>query len=206
MSIITKYNRISYIYDLMESGVEYLMFSKWRQMILSDLRGRVLEVGVGTGKNLKYYPEDCTVMGVDISSKMMEHAKKRKSGMDNVSLLIMDGEHLAFDDSSFDYAVTTFVLCSVPDPVAALREMNRVCKPDGMIINLEHMRSKNPILSILEDIFNPLTSWLTGVNINRRTVENIRKAGLEVIEERNLAIEDVFRVIRSLPVKKAGEN
>jgi len=199
MSIITKYNRISYVYDMMESLVEYLMFGKWRKQILSDLSGLVLDIGVGTGKNLKYYPGNCKVVGMDVSSKMLEHAKKRAENMDNISLFVMDGEHLAFDDNSFDYVITTFVLCSIPDPVAALREMKRVCKPDGMIINMEHMKSKNAILAMLEDIFNPLTFGAMGVNINRRTVENIKNAGLNIIDEQNLAINDVFRLIKSKP-------
>jgi ubiquinone/menaquinone biosynthesis C-methylase UbiE len=199
MSIITKYDRISYVYDIMESTVEHLMFGKWRQMILSDLSGCVLDFGVGTGKNLKYYPGSCSVVGIDISSKMLDHAKKRAKDMNNVSLFVMDGEHLAFDDDSFDYVVTTFVLCSVPDPVTALKEMKRVCKPDGMVINMEHMKSKHVILSMIEDIFNPLTFGAMGVNINRRTLENIRKAGLIIVDEQNLAIRDVFRIIKSKP-------
>jgi ubiquinone/menaquinone biosynthesis C-methylase UbiE len=199
MSIITKYNRISHIYDIMESLVEYLMFGKWRKQILSDLGGLVLDVGVGTGKNLKYYPGKCKVVGIDISTKMLKYSKKRTENMDNVSLFVMDGEHLAFEDHSFDYVITTFVLCSIPDPVAALREMKRVCKPDGIIINMEHMKSKNTILAMIEEIFNPLTFGVMGVNINRNTVENIEKAGLNRISEQNLAIKDVFRLIKSKP-------
>ena len=199
MSIITKYNRISYIYDMMESLVEYLMFGKWRKQILSDLSGLVLDIGVGTGKNLKYYPDNCKIVGMDVSSKMLEHAKKRAENLDNVSLFVMDGEHLAFENHSFDYVITTFVLCSIPDPVAALKEMKRVCKPDGMVINMEHMKSKHAILSMIEDIFNPLTFGAMGVNINRKTVENIKKAGLNKISEQNLAIKDVFRLIKSKP-------
>ena len=199
MSIITKYNRISYIYDMMESLVEYLMFGKWRKQILSDLSGLVLDIGVGTGKNLKYYPDNCKVVGMDVSSKMLEHAKKRAENLDNVSLFVMDGEHLAFENHSFDYVITTFVLCSIPDPVTALKEMKRVCKPDGMVINMEHMKSKHAILSMIEDIFNPLTFGTMGVNINRKTVENIKKAGLNKISEQNLAIKDVFRLIKSKP-------
>lgn len=199
MSIITKYDRISSLYDMMESIGERLMFSKWRQMILSGLSGRVLDVGVGTGKNLTYYPGSCQVVGIDISSKMLSHARKRAINMDRVSLLEMDGEHLAFTDDCFDYVVTTFVLCSIPDPVAALKEMKRVCKPDGMVINIEHMKSKHAILSMIEEIFNPLTFRLTGVNINRRTVENIKIAGLNLISEQNLAVKDVFKLIKSRP-------
>ncbi|MCD4808781.1 MAG: methyltransferase domain-containing protein [Methanosarcinales archaeon] len=199
MSVLSKYDRISPIYDLMEAPVELFLFRKWRRAVLSDLHGSVLEVGTGTGKNLEYYPKDCKVTAIDISPKMLKHAKKRMAGMDNISLQVMDAELLAFADNSFDYVITTFVLCSIPNPVAALREMRRVCKPDGLVINLEHMRSSNRMLTFLENVLNPISVFFMGVNLNRKTVENIKKAGLSVVEEKHLALRDVFRLIRSKP-------
>ena len=199
MSVLSKYDRISPIYDLMEAPVELFLFRKWRRAVLSDLHGSVLEVGTGTGKNLEYYPKDCKVTAIDISPKMLKHAKKRMAGMDNISLQVMDAELLAFADNSFDYVITTFVLCSIPNPVAALREMRRVCKPDGVVINLEHMRSSNRMLTFLENVLNPISVFFMGVNLNRKTVENIKKAGLSVVEEKHLALRDVFRLIRSKP-------
>lgn len=199
MSIISKYDRISLIYDMIEAPVERFLFRKWRRSVLSELRGNVLEVGVGTGKNLEYYPRDCKVTAIDISPKMLEHAKKRAEGMDNISLMVMDAEKLTFADNTFDYVITTFVLCSIPNPVAALREMRRVCKPDSFVIDLEHMRSSNWVLTLLENILNPISVFFMGVNVNRKTVENINKAGLSVIEEKHLALKDVFRLVRSKP-------
>jgi len=199
MSIISKYNRFSYVYDMMEIPAEHLRYAEWRQEFLSGLSGRVLEIGVGTGKNLQYYPDDCEVVAIDISEKMLSHAKKRLEDRHNISLFIMDAENLAFKDDSFDHVITTFVLCSIPDPVRSLEEMQRVCKPDGEVMNIEHMRSDNQLISLVEDTFNPVTRGLTGVNINRRTVENVKKAGLNVTEVRNLALGDVFRLIRSKP-------
>jgi demethylmenaquinone methyltransferase/2-methoxy-6-polyprenyl-1,4-benzoquinol methylase len=183
----------------METPMELMRYGKWRKEVFSGLEGRVLEVGVGTGKNIPYYPDDCEMVGIDISSKMLSHAKKRAAGKKNISLLVMDAEHMGFVDDCFDYVITTFVLCSIPDPVSALTEMKRVCKSEGTIINLEHMRSSNRAIAFVEDLFNPITTSITGVNINRETVENIRKAGLEIIEERKLAMKDVFRLIRSKP-------
>ncbi len=199
MSVLSKYDRISLIYDMMEAPVERFLFRKWRRAVLSDLHGSVLEVGIGTGKNLEYYPKDCKVTAIDISPKMLKHAKKRMAGMDDISLQVMDAEKLAFADNSFDYVITTFVLCSIPNPVAALREMRRVCKPDGLVINLEHMRSSNRMLTFLENVLNPISVFFMGVNLNRKTVKNIKKAGLSVVEEKHLALKDVFRLIRSKP-------
>lgn len=199
MSVAEKYNRMSAVYDLMESPMELFFYSKWRKEALSGLRGMVLEVGVGTGKNLKYYPEDCSVIGIDNSEGMLEKAREKAEGMKNVTLLLMDAEHLEFPDNSFDYVITTFVLCSVPDPVKALEEMHRVLKPDGEMINLEHMRSNNPLIAAYEDFINPISVALTGINVNRRTVENIGKAGFTIKDVKNLAFRDVFRKIRSKP-------
>ena len=199
MSIISKYNRISPIYDIMEIPMETMMFSNWRKDILSRLSGRVLEVGIGTGKNIPYYPDDCEVVGIDISDKMLSHAKEKARSSNNISLFRMDAENLGFKDESFDYVITTFVLCSIPQPVPALEEMKRVCKPDGMVINLEHMKSDNKFIASVEDLLNPITKATTGVNINRETVENVKKAGLDVTEVKNMAFKDVFRLIRSRP-------
>lgn len=113
--------------------------------------------------------------------------------------MLMDAEHLAFKDDSFDYVVTTFVLCSIPEPVTALVEMKRVCKSEGVVINLEHMKSKYRLIVFFENIFNPITTAFTGVNINRETVGNVTKAGLKVFEEKNIALLDVFRLIMSKP-------
>ncbi|MDI3540106.1 MAG: hypothetical protein PWR29_1621 [Methanolobus sp.] len=199
MSIISKYDRFSHVYDLMEMPMELMRYGDWRREVFSGLKGRVLEVGVGTGKNIPYYPDNCEMVGIDISSKMLARAKRRAAGKKNVSLLLMDAEHLGFIDDCFDYVRTTFVLCSIPDPVAALKEMRRVCLSEGVVITLEHMRSSNKMIASVEDFLNPVTTGLTGVNINRETVENIRKAGLNVAEEKNLALKDVFRLIRSKP-------
>jgi demethylmenaquinone methyltransferase/2-methoxy-6-polyprenyl-1,4-benzoquinol methylase len=156
-------------------------------------------MGIGTGKNIRYYPKSCEVVGMDISNKMLSYAKKRSRKNKKVSLFQMDAENLGFKDGRFDYVVTTFVLCSIPRPVIALEEMKRVCKPEGIVINLEHMKSEIGIIAFMENLFNPITTALTGVNINRETVENVKKAGLNIIDVKNVALWDVFRMIRSKP-------
>ncbi|MDD3248238.1 MAG: methyltransferase domain-containing protein [Methanosarcina sp.] len=198
-SVADKYDRLSSIYDLMEWPMEFLFYSRWRKEVLSGLKGRVLEVGVGTGKKLKYYPPDCLVIGIDNSGGMLEKARKKAEGMNNVTLLLMDAENLKFPDSSFDYVVTTFVLCSIPDPVKALKEMRRVLKPSGEMINLEHMRSSNRFIAWYEDLINPIIVSMTGIHVNRKTVENVGKAGFTIKDVKNLLLKDVFRKIRSKP-------
>lgn len=179
--------------------MEHFLYGKWREEALSGLSGKVLEVGVGTGRNLKYYPASCSVIGIDISAGMLEKARKKARGTKNVTLLIMDAEYLEFPDNSFDYVVTTFVLCSIPDPVKALKEMRRVLKPSGELIALEHMLSSNPLIAHIENLINPITFFLIGVNVNRNTVKNIEKAGFIIEEAKNLAFQDVFKKIRAKP-------
>ncbi|MDD3043486.1 MAG: class I SAM-dependent methyltransferase [Methanosarcinaceae archaeon] len=173
MSVVSKYNRIAAFYDFLEGPMERFFYGRWRKAALSGLKGLVLEVGVGTGKNLEYYPSGCALIGIDVSDGMLEKAREKAVGMKNVTLLLMDAEHLDFPANSFDHVVTTFVLCSIPDPVGALREMHRVLKPGGEMINLEHMRSGNPLVAAYEDLINPISAGLFGINVNRKTVENV---------------------------------
>lgn len=199
MSVVSKYNRISMVYDIIELPVELLLYGRWREEALSNLSGKVLEVGVGTGRNLKYYPVGCSVIGIDNSTGMLEKARKKARGMRNITLYLMDAEHLEFPDDSFDYVVTTFVLCSVPDPVKALKEMRRVLKPSGELIALEHMRSSNPFIARIEDLINPIMFFFIWDDMTRNTMGNIEKAGFTIKKAKNLAFQDVFKKIRAKP-------
>jgi ubiquinone/menaquinone biosynthesis C-methylase UbiE len=172
-----RYNRAALFYDWMDRMISPAL----RRKVLALARGKVLEVGVGTGKNLPYYPPGCEVTGIDFSPRMLARARtKAPSAPVPVNLMEMDVQKLEFADNTFDTVVATFVFCSVPDPVKGLREIRRVCKPEGRIILLEHVRSENPLLGALMDILNPIPLYLIGSNINRRTVENVKAAGLKI--------------------------
>ena len=195
-----QYDWYSRFYDKPEGLVELLLFSKWRKKYLSDLKGEILEVGVGTGKNLQYYNTKAQVTGIDFSPGMLEKAKTMYETLgspDNIELKLMDAQHLDFLDNHFDYVIATFVLCSIPDPVKGLKEIKRVLKPYGKFIAVEHMLSRNFFIALHEHIMNPITKNLFGFNINRKTAENIKKSGLKIVEEKNLGFFDVFRKIIS---------
>jgi ubiquinone/menaquinone biosynthesis C-methylase UbiE len=190
-----RYDRIAWLYDFMEKPMERMFFSGLRKELLSSLQGKVLEVGVGTGKNLPYYPESVELTAIDISSKMLAKAGKRAERLGKeADLRQMDAENLDFPDNYFDYAVATFVFCSVPDPVKGLIELKRVVKDDGLVLLIEHVRSQNRFLGKIMDWLNPVVRAIMGPNINRRTVENVEKAGLEVISVERRGPEIVKKI------------
>ena len=193
-----RYNRIAPIYDFMEGLVERSRYSKWRELLWSKLEGnKILEVGVGTGKNFPYYPSDVEITAIDFSQKMLDRAaeKARRGGM-KIVLQQMDVQSLGFEDNIFDTVVATFVFCSVPDPVKGLTEIKRVCKPGGKVLLLEHVLSANRILAFLMNLLNPVVVKTMGPNINRETVENVSAGGLMVEKVTNLAA-GIFKLIEA---------
>jgi ubiquinone/menaquinone biosynthesis C-methylase UbiE len=133
------YERWAPSYDLGQWLPERVLIARLRRRLLSRIHGKVLEVGIGTGVNLPFYPRTCPVVGVDLSRSMLERALARayRSGV-TLTVDTMDAEALAFPDRTFDTVVSTLTLCTTPDPVRLLREMGRVCVPGGRILLLEH--------------------------------------------------------------------
>lgn len=197
--IKTRYNRISPYYDFMELILEKLAFARWRRKVFASLHGKIiLEVGVGTGKNLDFYPVGKRITAIDFSPGMLQRAQKKvkRKGL-KVDLVEMDVQDLRCDDQSFDTIIATFVFCSVPDPIRGLQEIKRVSKKDGKIILLEHVRPVRALRGKMFDFLNPITVKLMGVNINRNTVDNVKKAGLKIVEEKNLFLDIVKLIVAS---------
>ena len=195
-----RYDRLSPYYDLLESFLEKVAFSKWRKRAFELLEGEnILEVGVGTGKNLDYYPPEKKLTAIDFSPGMLSRARRKvEENKVNVDLREMDVQKLKFDDQSFDTVLTTFVFCSVPDPIKGLKEIKRVCKKEGKIILLEHVRPSGRLLGKLFDTLNPVIVGLMGVNINRRTVASLERAGFKIEEERNL-FNNIVKIVVATP-------
>jgi ubiquinone/menaquinone biosynthesis C-methylase UbiE len=195
-----RYDRVAPVYDLMEWFIERLAFRHWRRELWSRVPvGRILEVGVGTGKNMAFYPEGVQVTAIDLSDRMLARAGRRAEDMGiDVDLRHMDVQDLEFPNDGFDAAVATFVFCSVPFPVQGLRELGRVVKPDGDIWLLEHVRVNKPALGPVMDALNPIVVRVMGPNINRRTVDNVKRADLRVLQVENLKGE-LVKLIHAQP-------
>ena len=142
------------------------IFAPGREAAIQQLElaraDHVLEVGIGTGLNLPLYPAACRLTGIDLSQEMLDKAVERVQTltMPNVTLKVMDATSMDFGDNEFDRALATYTISAVPDPVAVLREMRRVVKPDGIIVILNHFRSARRTMGVLEDLVAPVCTRL----------------------------------------------
>jgi ubiquinone/menaquinone biosynthesis C-methylase UbiE len=191
-----KYSRISKLYDLFEWPIETLLFKKLRKEALSYAYGHVLEVGIGTGKNLSFYNKNIDLTAIDFSPGMLEVAKNKNTevNLKTCNLYEMDVQELKFKDNTFDTVISTFVFCTVPDPIAGLKEVYRVLKPEGKVIFLEHMKSKYFVLNIFLYLMNIVSTRVLGTSMLRETQKNIEQAGFTIISVEN-KLFDIVRLI-----------
>lgn len=202
-TVRARYNRVARFYDLEQLIEEPLVFGRLRTALWrgAPATGKILEVGVGTGVNMKHYPPAAGMEAIDISDRMLAKAKARaeREGVD-VALSLMDAQDLEFADQTFDAVVATCVFCSVPDPIAGLSEVHRVLKPGGRLLLLEHVRSGNAFVGKAMDIINPIAVRLSGANINRRTLDNLHAAGFADLDVDN----HMFGLIKTIQTQRSA--
>ena len=197
--ISEKYDRFARWYDLVEGIPDVLGVRKLRRRLLRQASGNVLEVAVGTGKNLRYYPPGCRIIALDVSREMLNVARQRaaKLSMD-VSFSLADAAALPFSDKSFDTVVSSVTTCTFSEPVSALREMARVCKTEGRVLLLEHGRSDREWLGRWQDRREDSFAKQLGCHWNREPLELVRKAGLKINNSRRVFF-GVFHTIDAEP-------
>ena len=195
-STAQRYTRIAKLYDLFQWPMEVLSLNTLREHVISIAQGKILEVGIGTGKNLPFYPPNSDLTGIDFSSGMLAIAREKmvKIGLVQCELIEMDIEEMNFSNESFDTIVSTFVFCTVPHPTKGLNELYRVLKPGGKAIFLEHMKSSSKWLNVFLWMMDKISTPLLGTSMLRETQKEIEKAGLTILSSEN-KVFDILRLI-----------
>jgi ubiquinone/menaquinone biosynthesis C-methylase UbiE len=197
MSNFDRYQRIAPLYDLLDLPFERRRYQALRPLMFQNLGGRLLDAGVGTGRNCPYYPPDAVVSAIDPSPAMLARARRRCPTVSAAGRLYrMDVTELEFPPASFDAAVATFLFCVLPNDlqVPALRELGRVVKPGGLIRLLEYVRPRGTIRRIMSRIWQPWIAWAYGASFNRHTEKHVPEAGLELVESRYV-VDDLLKLI-----------
>lgn len=195
-----RWDRAARYYDLLTAAGDRMMgLARGRSWAVGRLpRGRILEVGAGTGKNVPHHPPGGRIILTDVSPEMLRRAKRRARGRPEFSFVVTDAQALAFKDQAFDAALATCVFCSVADPAAGLHEVRRTLKPGAPAVLLEHIRPPG-LRGRLFDFLDPLASRLLGPHINRRTLETVQRAGLPLTEARDVFSDWVKLIVARRP-------
>ncbi len=170
-------------YDRGFKASEEAGLRQMRRELLAQARGRVLELGAGTGLNLDLYPAEVESLTLSEPDPHMTKQLRRRLAESGQKADVVEApaEKLPFDDDSFDTVTVTLVLCTVPDPAAALSEVKRVLKPGGQLLYLEHVRSRSPELAKWQDrLESPWRFLADGCHCNRDTVSAIGAAGFDL--------------------------
>ena len=183
--------QIPVVYDAMMAVFEALGLRRWRLWLVTGARGRTLDVGCGTGRNLPYYGSSARAVGLDPSEDVLRRARRRSP---DTPLVRGSVEALPFKDGAFDTVVSGLVFCSVADPRRGLSEVRRVLRSDGTFRLLEHVRSTSPFGARVQDFIQPAWTKINGgCHPNRDTEANVAAAGFEVIPGERRAKKNMRR-------------
>jgi len=168
-------------YDRQMDFFDRVLFGGGREWACSQADGEVLEIAVGSGRNLPFYPSETSLTAIEFSPEMLELARKRASELRRkADLRLGDAQALEFADESFDTVVCTLALCTIPDPEKAVSECHRVLRHGGRFLALEHVRSPAPVVRAVQRALDPLTVRFEGDHLVREPLEYLRAAGFEV--------------------------
>jgi ubiquinone/menaquinone biosynthesis C-methylase UbiE len=199
------WDKAAVTYDDSMGFFERTFIEDGREWITSRARGRVLEVAVGTGRDLPYYSADVTLTGIDLSPAMLRIARRRAAELGlEVDLRVGDAQKLPFDDESFDTVVTALALCSIPDAVMAITEMKRVLVPGGRLLLLDHIRSSWPPIAAGQWLVERVTIPAAGDHLTRRHLPVVKRSGLEIVETVRRKAGTIERIHAQKPVEGAA--
>lgn len=192
----------SHLYDYVFKVFFYRRLGHAIRLLNIQPGQRVLDVGVGTGLSLDFYPPHCHVVGIDLSREMLQKARQRvkERSLTNVELIEMDATQLAFPTDSFDHVVAAHVMSVVPEPVRVLAEIKRVTKSDGKIVIINHFQSTNKALARIEEWLNPITrriGWRTDLDLRSL----VREGQIDVDFEYKLSRGDLWKVVFAVNTK-----
>jgi ubiquinone/menaquinone biosynthesis C-methylase UbiE len=180
---------------------EKVQFGGGREWIGARAKGRVLEVAVGTGRNFDFYSRRVGITGVDLSPDMLDIARRHAIDLDlEVNLRVAAAEALPFDDDSFDTAVCTLSLCTIPDPAASIAEMKRVLRQGGQLLLLDHIGSSWWPIWAAQRLIEQLTVRTAGEHMTRRQLPLVEAAGFDIVETQRLKAGTVERIAARKPV------
>ena len=197
MSKKRTYARVAWIYDLLDLPFEYGRYRPIRPVLFEGAGGAVLDAGVGTGRNMPFYPPAAEVVGIDLSPQMLARARKRGARLGiSTELRQMDVTALDYPDGHFDYVIATFLFCVLDDAdqLPALRELRRVCKRNGEIRLLEYAYSQDPLKRFVMRLWAPWVRLAYGAAFDRHTERYVEAAGLELVEKRFL-FQDIIKLL-----------
>lgn len=198
-------------YDARADGYEQKLWfdqhilgvARLRKQLMSKARGDILDVACGTGLNFPFFPPSSRITATDLSPQMLEIAHQKAAQLHlNVDAKVMDAEHLEFATGSFDTVTSTLSTCTFPDPIQALQEMGRVCRPGGQILLLEHGRSSWDWLAKYQDqhAYEHYQAN-AGCRWNQDPLDLVKAAGLQVVSSKRSRL-GIFHSIVAAPNKK----
>uniref|UniRef100_A0A7C2W5W2 Class I SAM-dependent methyltransferase n=2 Tax=Thermorudis TaxID=1649508 RepID=A0A7C2W5W2_9BACT len=194
------YDQLASRYDRWVRLAEWALLEDGRRWAAAQARGETLEIGIGTGRNLPYYPAEVRLTGIDVSPAMLELARERARQLNRpVELRAGDAQALDFPAASFDTVVSTLSLCTIPDPAQAVREAARVLRPGGRLILLEHVRSPLLPVRVIQRLLEPITVRLEHDHLLREPLEYVEAAGLVVEQLERSRLGLVERLVARKP-------
>ncbi|HDY67790.1 MAG TPA: class I SAM-dependent methyltransferase [Candidatus Scalindua sp.] len=195
--IKNKYNLTSKLYNILDYPFETLRYKKISGKIWKLGNGRILDAGMGTGRNIPFYPKNSDIYGIDISNGMLDKSRKRAEKLKrNVHVQKMDIASTNFPDNYFDTIVATFLFCVMPDKLQpkALKEIKRICKSNGRIIMLGYEYSEKPFRRLFMKLLSPYVEFVYGARFDRKRIEYVKKENFKILE--NLYVhQDIMRMI-----------